>query len=101
MGPAGLVEHPGKENLVRIKGRSANRTFPFGGPASLKAIDASRDVHEPAPAVPRIGKDRRLHEFPVFQEEAADRAASCRTSRALPDGSGLCFVKLPSGWTLL
>jgi hypothetical protein len=58
MGTAGFIKHPGKEEFVRIKEHSADRAFPLSGPASLKAVDTSLNMHKPATVVPRIGKHR-------------------------------------------
>jgi hypothetical protein len=92
IGTAGLVKHPGKEEFVRIKERPADRAFPLSGTASLKAVDTSLNMHKPAPVIPRIGKHRRFYEFPVFQEDAADRAASRRTGAAFPKSFGPLFI---------
>jgi hypothetical protein len=58
MGTAWFVKHPGKEDFIPVEGRAADRAFPFSGPASFKTIDASFNMHKPAPAIPRIGKGR-------------------------------------------
>jgi hypothetical protein len=97
MGTAGFVKHPGKEDFIGTKGRSADRAFSLPGPASLQAVYAPFYVHEPAAAVPRIGKSRGFYEFSVFQQDAADRTTPGRSGAAFPGSIDPLFAETPSG----
>jgi hypothetical protein len=97
MGTAGFVKHPGKEDFIGTKGRSADRAFSLSGPASFQAVYAPLYVHEPAAAVPRIRKSRGFYEFSVFQQDAADRTTPGRSGAAFPGGIDLLFVETPAG----
>jgi hypothetical protein len=97
MRTAGFVKHTGKEDFIGTERRSTDRTHAFFGPAPLQAVDTPFYMHKPAPAIPRIRENRGFDEFPMLQEDAADRATPGRTGAAFPEGVVLMPVKEIAG----